>query len=76
MSDGVWGSLSHEALEEAIRGVDQEGQGIGALLELALKSGSEDNITALWVKVLALGSDTLRDRLLSNQSRQIGRAHV
>lgn len=67
VTDGVWGTLSDDTLAQAL----SSGSSLEDLLERALKAGSEDNVTALSVKVVQLGGETLRDQLLANQARPV-----
>jgi serine/threonine protein phosphatase PrpC len=63
-SDGMSGFASHEAMEQVLAGAEDAQHASSELVELALRGGGGDNITAL---VIELGADPARD---STQERR------
>jgi protein phosphatase len=66
VTDGVWGSLESDRMSAQLRSGDAPGSSAQWLIDSALREGSADNCTALVAHIEALGSDSLRDRLLSH----------
>lgn len=63
MSDGVWETLGEKAIHKAL-GLYDNPQMIGDhLTKTALEKGSQDNSTAVVVKITQLGEDTLSELL-------------
>jgi hypothetical protein len=57
-SDGLSGFASHEAMEQVLAGAEDADRAADELVELALRGGGGDNVTAL---VIELGADPGRD---------------
>jgi serine/threonine protein phosphatase PrpC len=57
-SDGLSGYASHEAMEQVLAGAEDADHAAVELVELALRGGGGDNVTAL---VVELGADPVRD---------------
>lgn len=68
MSDGVWGSLTERDIHKAIGLYDEPQSLCSFLTEAALGQGSQDNCTAVAVKISALGEDALSALLASGKS--------
>lgn len=67
MSDGVWEPLGEKALHEGLQKFDSPQMVAEHLTQTALKQGGVDNATAIVVKVVAPGEDTLTDLIASNR---------
>ncbi|HWM87932.1 MAG TPA: protein phosphatase 2C domain-containing protein [Kofleriaceae bacterium] len=57
-SDGLSGFASHEAMEQVLGGAEDPDRAAAELVELALRGGGGDNVTAL---VIELGAEPARD---------------
>jgi PPM family protein phosphatase len=57
-SDGLSGFASHEAMEQVLAGAEDPERAAAELIELALRGGGGDNVTAL---VIELGAEPARD---------------
>ncbi|HTE55483.1 MAG TPA: protein phosphatase 2C domain-containing protein [Kofleriaceae bacterium] len=60
-SDGLSGYASHEAMEQVLAGAEDADRAADELVELALRGGGGDNVTAV---VIELGLDPARDSTL------------
>lgn len=67
MSDGVWDALDDKAIQKALALYDDPALLCNYLTRTALEKGSQDNCTAVAVKVDALGSDTLSELVASGR---------
>ena len=63
LSDGVWGVLADRRIQSIVERHAACQEAAFALAESAVASGSQDNSTALVIRVTALPRDTLRDSL-------------
>ena len=67
MSDGVWDVLGEKAIHEGLGKFDNPQMICNHLTKLAIAQGSQDNSTAIIVKVLEIGQDTLTALLESGK---------
>lgn len=67
MSDGVWEPLGEKAIHEGLQKYDSPQMVADHLTESALKQGGADNASAIVVKVLNPGEETLTDLIASNR---------
>jgi protein phosphatase len=65
MSDGVWGALDEKIIQKLLVLYDDPALLCNNLTKSALEKGSQDNCTAVAIKVLELGEDTLSELLAS-----------
>ena len=65
MSDGVWGALDEKNIQKLLVLYDDPSLLCNNLTKSALEKGSQDNCTAVAIKVLELGEDTLAELLAS-----------
>ena len=65
MSDGVWGALDEKSIQKLLVLYDDPALLCNNLTKSALEKGSQDNCTAVAIKVLELGEDTLSELLAS-----------
>ncbi len=63
MSDGVWETLGEKAIHKALGLYDNPQMISNHLTKTALEKGSQDNSTAVVVKITQLGEDTLSELL-------------
>ncbi len=63
MSDGVWETLGEKAIHKALGLYDNPQMISDHLTKTALEKGSQDNSTAVVVKITQLGEDTLSELL-------------
>ncbi|WP_137719816.1 bifunctional protein-serine/threonine kinase/phosphatase [Methylobacillus flagellatus] len=63
LTDGVWEPLGQKAIHHTLGLYDNPQMVSDHLLRSALSAGSQDNVTALVVRVDALGADSLSDLL-------------
>src|SRR5690606_28318557 len=63
LSDGVWAHLADHEIERVFTEHSDAQQAVDALVRSAHLAGSQDNASALWVKVEQLGPATLGDTL-------------
>lgn len=70
LSDGVWATLTEQQLEQAVS-QQQSTLGCDALITQALREGSQDNVSALWVQVDQLPQANLSDALAPIDERAL-----
>lgn len=63
MSDGIWETLGQKAIHEALEIYDSPKLICEHLTRTAISRGSQDNVTALVVRIEELGEDTLTELL-------------
>lgn len=63
MSDGVWDALGEQAIHEGLGKFDNPQMISDHLTKLALKNGSQDNSTAVVIRIDEVGEDTLSELL-------------
>lgn len=63
MSDGVWDVLGEKEIHEGLSKFDSPQMICDRLTKLALKKGSQDNSTAVVIRIDELGDDTLSELL-------------
>jgi len=68
ISDGVWGALDEKTIQKALELYDDPSQLCSYLTRTAIEKGSQDNSTAVALKVLELGEDTLSELIASGRS--------
>jgi len=68
MSDGVWGTLDENIMRRALELYDDPALICSYLARSAIEKGSQDNSTAVALKVLELGEDTLSEFIASGRS--------
>ena len=61
MSDGVWEALGEKAIHEGLGKFDNPQLICNHLTKMALKKGSQDNSTAVVIKIEGIGKDTLSE---------------
>ncbi len=71
MSDGVWEPLGEKALHEGLQKFDSPQMVAEHLTQVALKQGGIDNATAIVVKIIAPGEETLTDLIASNRKLSV-----
>jgi len=67
MSDGVWGALDEQAIHKYLALYDDPSLLCKYLTRTALEKGSQDNCTAVAIKVTELGEDTLSELIASGR---------
>ena len=67
MSDGVWDTLGEKSIHQSLGKFDNPQMICDHLTKLAISKGSQDNSTAVVVKIQALGKDTLTALLESGK---------
>lgn len=68
MSDGVWGSLREIEIHKILSLYDDPSAICAQLTSLAINNGSQDNSTAVVVRINELGQDTLSDLITSSRN--------
>lgn len=63
LTDGVWGTLRDARIQSIVEKYADAQEAAYALAETAVENGTQDNSTALVLRVTALPGDTLRDSL-------------
>ena len=63
MSDGIWETLGQKAIHEALGLYDSPQMICDHLTKAAIDKGSQDNVTAIAVRIEELGEDTLTELL-------------
>ena len=63
LSDGVWGAVQDREIDSVLREAHSSQQAVDTLVSLAHAAGSQDNASALLVKVLSPGGMSLADNL-------------
>lgn len=67
MSDGVWDAVDEKTMQKSLALYDDPALLCNYLTRTALEKGSQDNCTAVAVKIEALGSDTLSELIASGR---------
>jgi protein phosphatase len=68
MSDGVWGALDEKNLQKALTLYDDPALLCNYLTRTALEKGSQDNCSAVAIRVAELGEDTLSELIASGRN--------
>ncbi len=71
MSDGVWDSLGEQAIHAGLSKFDAPKLVAEYLTETALKKGSLDNSTAVIVKIIDIGKESLSDLISGGKQLQV-----
>jgi protein phosphatase len=68
MSDGIWGALDEKNIQKALTLYDDPALLCNYLTRTALEKGSQDNCSAVAIRVIALGEDTLSELIASGRN--------
>jgi protein phosphatase len=68
MSDGVWGALDEKNIQKALTLYDDPALLCNYLTRTALEKGSQDNCSAVAIRVIELGPDTLSELIASGRN--------
>jgi protein phosphatase len=68
MSDGVWGALDEKNIQKALTLYDDPALLCNYLTRTALEKGSQDNCSAVAIRVVELGPDTLSELIASGRN--------
>lgn len=68
MSDGVWGVLDEKSIQKALTLYDDPALLCNYLTRTALEKGSQDNCSAVAIRVTELGEDTLSELIASGRN--------
>ncbi|HEY9269069.1 MAG TPA: bifunctional protein-serine/threonine kinase/phosphatase [Methylotenera sp.] len=68
MSDGVWGALDEKNIQKALTLYDDPSLLCNYLTRTALEKGSQDNCSAVAIRVIELGQDTLSELIASGRN--------
>jgi protein phosphatase len=68
MSDGVWGALDEKNIQKALTLYDDPALLCNYLTRTALEKGSQDNCSAVAIRVAELGEDTLSELIASGRN--------
>ncbi len=68
MSDGVWGALDEKNIQKALTLYDDPALLCNYLTRTALEKGSQDNCSAVAIRVTELGPDTLSELIASGRN--------
>ncbi len=68
MSDGVWGALDEKSIQKALTLYDDPVFLCNYLTRTALEKGSQDNCSAVAIRVTELGEDTLSELIASGRN--------
>ena len=68
MSDGVWGALDEKIIQKALTLYDDPALLCNYLTRIALEKGSQDNCSAVAIRVIELGQDTLSELIASGRN--------
>jgi len=68
MSDGVWGALDEKSIQKALTLYDDPALLCNYLTRTALEKGSQDNCSAVAIRVAELGEDTLSELIASGRN--------
>jgi protein phosphatase len=68
MSDGVWGALDEKIIQKALTLYDDPVLLCNYLTRTALEKGSQDNCSAVAIRVIELGEDTLSELIASGRN--------
>ena len=71
LSDGVWDSLGEQAIHAGLTKFDAPKLVAEFLTETALKKGSLDNSTAVIVKIIDIGKESLSDLIAGGKQLQV-----
>jgi protein phosphatase len=68
MSDGIWGALDEKGIQKALTLYDDPTLLCNYLTRTALEKGSQDNCSAVAIRVAELGQDTLSELVASGRN--------
>ncbi len=68
MSDGIWGALDEKSIQKALTLYDDPALLCNYLTRTALEKGSQDNCSAVAIRVAELGEDTLSELIASGRN--------
>jgi protein phosphatase len=68
MSDGIWGALDEKNIQKALTLYDDPALLCNYLTRTALEKGSQDNCSAVAIRVIELGEDTLSELIASGRN--------